>query len=219
MKLQFLTEQNGADPYEVVQLLDKHCQPFLKQWTNDTKSLIRRENKVIDFFERGIRQDRRPLESSAQFHDAYNEFFKEKFGIDKLRSRCLFVHATSSPTFRGDYHFGQQAYYIFPQAETTYVASRGIIGDMLSEIEDSIAGIEMQMERIDPKYKNMDRAELVKEYLRTQGQYFLTHNLEDLPHSDRDKFVEVMMLSSVNKYYAIECGSDLMDKISKHYRG
>lgn len=118
-------------------LLIKNCMPFLK----DTKKRIKRTNHFLyrgitgasgkSFFEKNVRQDRRPLDSEQRWHEDFGAGFKRKFGVD-ARKQGLFCEII--PVYQYGY-----PYIVIPQGNY-YCIWSDTIQDAAEWVPDAIYG-------------------------------------------------------------------------------
>jgi hypothetical protein len=120
----------------IIDIVRRDCQPYLQALdkplfrgilTNKSKSLT----KIEDGFYKGdVRKDRKPKDSSLEFHNLLDQYFEEKSGI-KFRSNSLFCSFKRSVT--GGYG---DAFLIFPIGDFSYAWSP-IFEDPYDEIYNS----------------------------------------------------------------------------------
>lgn len=120
---QYITEEVSIE--KIAEKIVNDCQPYLKQINKadyddpNQRFLLsgRRSNSVFD--KKTVRQDREPLDTNAEVHKWFDNWFYKKFGI-KARSQTVFCTGSNSA-----YGYGN-AYYIFPIGNFEVIWSRDI---------------------------------------------------------------------------------------------
>lgn len=177
---QFISEQEIK---AVRDILLKDCRPFLMETkgngflvrgvkglsTAKSYSALDYAGEEMEYTEKQVRKDRRPLDISQNRSDIIDDWFQDKFGI-RARTQCVFA---GGEKMRSDElkHYGTPC-IIFPIGEIKYVWSpnvEDIYGDMNlhSPGEGEIEGDEDLKARInkwlDSKhYKTTDLQELIQ---------------------------------------------------------
>ncbi len=114
MRLSKHIDENKDAALAAWTLIQKHCKPFLKDWMPIVKSrryipyLYRGMDTLMEVGTRKTRKDRRPSQSSTDFHNAIDDLMFKKFKI-RGRSSTVFVTADIDEA----YGYGQE-YLIFP---------------------------------------------------------------------------------------------------------
>ena len=106
----YLTEQELSSS-NYLQIIEEKCKPFLSDVKKAKRFLLsgKRSSKVV--FQREVRKNRKPKDTSKTIHDLANVYFKDKFGVE-ARNKSIFCTGDLSETGRyGD------TYLIFPVGE------------------------------------------------------------------------------------------------------
>ena len=131
---QFLLSE-ATDHNELKELLEHFCAPFIRE--SKSRGLLKRgmkfsreneksvadpfdDNDRIYYWERAVRQDRKPKDLTAGLHLKIDQWFNEKFGF-KARSQTVFCVGE-----RGNVAEYGDLYYIFPMGEFQYVWSPNV---------------------------------------------------------------------------------------------
>ncbi|MCK5019545.1 MAG: hypothetical protein KAS32_20970 [Candidatus Peribacteraceae bacterium] len=110
----YISEAKELSFYDMITLIHKECQPFLKEWAPKQKGKSeatfmysgRRNEK--DFVKKRIRKNRRPTDTHIDIHNDLDKRFTKKFGYP-ARSNSVFVTGDFSSTNR----YGE-GYMVFP---------------------------------------------------------------------------------------------------------
>lgn len=168
MKIIELFESNplaGLKDAEILELIKRDCQPFLKHHP-DGLMFRGMKNKGVGAFKQSVRGDRKPKNMLPELHSKIDDWFQTKFGI-KARSETVFV----TGDFNDARSYGK-AYAVFPIGEFDFVWSPEV-GDLFivlhnetpSEVPDRLADLKYQTTdlkaAIDSYYEIMVRC---KEY-------------------------------------------------------
>lgn len=134
----FVNEDTNTDQdLEVIEMIRKECQPFLKDWKatglQHNWSLLRglKEGKNL-YYRKQVRQDRRPKDSDDSDSKVFDEWLFKKFGIHG-RTQCIFC--TSDGDDAGGYG---PIYYVFPIGKYDILWSmkyRDVWGDIFNDPE------------------------------------------------------------------------------------
>ncbi len=127
MRLQkHLNEANDV-PQKAWDLIKKKCQPFLKEWIPVNKRLgdfyplwrgMTRTGK--EYGEKDVRGDRKPSDSSKEFHTEVNNIMRQ---VHKVAGRTSSVFVTGDPD--QTFVYGEQ-HMIFPAGRYTYLYNPSI---------------------------------------------------------------------------------------------
>jgi hypothetical protein len=108
--MKFKTYLNEESSEEIKSLIEKDCQPFLKNWDNLGIGLLYTGRKVyISAISKSqVRKDRKPKDMPEETHKIIDNWFYKKFGV---RSRSNAVFATFNEY--NTYQYGD-LFMIFP---------------------------------------------------------------------------------------------------------
>jgi hypothetical protein len=128
--MKFKTYLNEESSEEIKSLIEKDCQPFLKNWDNLGIGLLYTGRKVyISAISKSqVRKDRKPKDTPEEIHKLLDDWFYKKFGV---RSRSNAVFATKNYDVAKDYG---TPFLIFPIGKYTAISSDRI-DDLYNEIE------------------------------------------------------------------------------------
>lgn len=198
------------------------CENFIT--TNHGRKLVRGvKGDRGNFFEGKVRQDRVPTDSQRVFHNAYNRYFKEKFGIDRLRERCLFCFARDdrNVTVAG---YGDTTYLIYPRGEgVKFIYSNGKLRDLFNDVEEAIDSDEYA-DIVPNEWGDMtlydigvygkehfeEFYETIEMIMDTYGDFKVADNINGV---DLGNNPEIMILIPSQSYFAIKRGSLLAQEM------
>jgi hypothetical protein len=117
----YLIENQEDKINEMIYLIKKDCQPFLKEWHKINKGplLTGRKNEK-SFNKKQVRKNRKPRDTPEELHKLVDEWFYKKFKL-KLRSNSIF--STFSYRIVGVYGV---PYCVFPIGDYTIISSEEI---------------------------------------------------------------------------------------------
>ena len=121
----FESEQVADNFDDMVKLIKRDCQPFLKEGKHYL--VFRGMKNKAEYFKQSVRQDRLSKNMPKAAHNLIDEWFEEKFGF-KARSTAVFAV--------GDFHTARAygpVYAIFPIGDFKYVWS-GAVNDLFADI-------------------------------------------------------------------------------------
>lgn len=194
-------------------LILRDCSFFLRQVDNPPAGpdsiLFRGLNSEEAFTRIIVPKQRKPKDSTAPFHQAYDRFFMEEFGKPY---RSVSVFCTGKEQEARSYG---SPYAIFPIGEFDFCYSP-VIADLFGHIEDSPSRTQAIIATAEPEWANlfydnpdayiddfgtMIRSEPVQQafvdYLRKHGRYAENSDLSTAIRSQK----EIMV--ACNSYYAV----------------
>lgn len=130
------------------------------------------------------RTDRKPLSTSLELHNVFNQAFKEVHDVENIRSRAVFCAGTVQNAYYGHMHrifpVGHYEYWWTPKVQDLF--------EHLQDVDLDIASVKQFIKRV--KYRNDGLVEALKKY----------------------KYHEVMLLC--DSYYAISVDNiELLNRI------
>ena len=115
----YLNEEDWFDLDEMLDLIEKDCKPFLKDWKRSGANdfLYTGRKNLGEFEKRKVRKNREPKDTPVELHHLVDKWFHKKFGI-KARSNVVFC------TFDVDevYRYGDP-YFVFPIGKYKAISS------------------------------------------------------------------------------------------------
>lgn len=191
---QYLNEKEGID---LKTLLERDCEFFLEE-VRRNGLLVRGmhfngygkhvdyvhkngEEDMIEYHEKTVRTDRKPLDTHPTLHQKLDDWFFENFG-QRPRTQAMFCFGDSRSGVDATDHYGT-TYAVFPIGKFEYVWSPDV-QDLYSQMEESG----------DNKY--LDSDEDFDEYMK--GLHYRDDNLWKAVTSKNELMV------SCKKYYAFD---------------
>lgn len=123
---------NASDEENLIRLIYKNCQPYLKQALKDKRYplfIFSGRNYKGDWFKGKVRTDRRPTDTNLELHNDLNKEFVKKFGYP-VRSASIFCSGD-----QGVAESYGDSYFIFPIGNFKFVWSPDI-SDLFLHIRD-----------------------------------------------------------------------------------
>jgi hypothetical protein len=107
--MKFYNYLNEENIDEIISLIKRDCQPFLKDWRKTGNDFLYTGKKIKkDFIKKKVRKDRKPKDMPEETHKIIDNWFYKKFGV---RSRSNAVFATFNEY--NTYQYGD-LFMIFP---------------------------------------------------------------------------------------------------------
>lgn len=217
---EYLKESNSFIG-EIIKLIEKDCQPFLKNLKKispiETLPMSGRK-KVTPWFEGIVRKNRKPMDTPIEIQEVFDEEFYRKYKI-KIRSNSLFLTTDLKVTTT----YGQ-SYYIFPIGNYKIDWNSKII-DFFEDIVDTFSNhpnddysIDFQALIGEPRHFNQVRNEYrsIDSYIEHQEEK-LKIIIDDYHYGEFTKKIlgsswsnEIML--NCNKYYAVSVGNPGIDE-------
>jgi hypothetical protein len=156
-----------TDQHRFIGLLERHCKDYLDQCQG--KVLYRGLNCRYEVFIKDVPQDRRPKDSSADFHYAYNQIAKD-LGWKTNRSNSICTSGDID-TASG---YGSEVYVVFPKGEFHFLWSNQV-KDMYTHYQESDDYLDRSAYK-DDKEEYLRKMEDYEEYQREYEQWQEEHS-------------------------------------------
>lgn len=240
--ISFLNEGRGWEKKltldELKQGLSQNCSEFLKI-TNNTFPLYRGDKNHIKFREIETNKNRKPRDSSKEFHDLLNNGFFKIFG-KKLRSITVFATSDSHvlPTYGYPYYFVPFNNFTFYWSENIGdISIPNLDSSLIHSVLDKndfyilIGYILLLWNSIETRIiKDNDIIQIIKKKIDIMQPYF-TFDLNTISKLNIENFIteskiykEIAISNFIKEFYtnknliqAIKSGNEIMFDCDKYY--
>lgn len=203
-----INEDYPKEKDKIVDKIKKECSQYLKEISNVHhyyRGLFRGMSESAPSVGK-IKSptNRRPTSSTVEFHNTFDEIFKEEENVKNIRSRAVFC--STSEENASFYSKISEPHFIFPVNNYSYWYKPHIRDSWMNFITWTKSHYKIERENI-WQYEEKDFYPLIKEFFFKRNEPYTNKNIADMINNRVD--IEVMLLCDY--YYAIANNTENQD--------